>query len=454
MTANANIPGLFALDLRDRLARGELRAVEVATAYLDAVAAKEDAVQAWAFLDPDHVLAQARALDRQRSSGRPIGPLHGVPVGAKDIFDTRDMPTENGTVLDAGRRPRHDAFVVSLLREAGAVLMGKTATTELALMHPGKTRNPLDPGRTPGGSSSGSAAAVAAGMVPLALGTQTNGSVIRPASFCGVVGYKPSRGTVSRRGVLTQSPTLDTVGVFARSVEDASLLGDVLAVFDETDRSMPPRARPQLLAGACSAPPLPPLFAFVRTPVWNLAEPTTHEAFLELIEELGTQVDEVAPPRSLDRVHDLHRTIMFADISRNFARYHETGRDRLSEVLRGMIDEGGTMLAVDYARAQDGVEVLNAELDRIFERWDAILTPSAPGEAPLGLESTGDPAFCTIWTYLGLPAITLPLMQGENGLPVGVQLIGRLGHDARLMRTASWLMRRFGMNAGQGMDAC
>jgi Asp-tRNA(Asn)/Glu-tRNA(Gln) amidotransferase A subunit family amidase len=181
-------------------------------------------VQAWAYLDTDQAMLQARAVDAWRRSGRPIGALHGIPVGVKDIIDTRDMPTENGTPLDAGRRPAQDAIVVQRLRAAGAVILGKTVTTELAVYTPGKTRNPHDPRRTPGGSSSGSAAAVSAGMAPLALGSQTNGSVIRPASFCGVVGYKPSRGLVPRRGVLTQSPTLDTIGTFSRTLEDAALL--------------------------------------------------------------------------------------------------------------------------------------------------------------------------------------------------------------------------------------
>jgi Asp-tRNA(Asn)/Glu-tRNA(Gln) amidotransferase A subunit family amidase len=449
MTSNPELTRLTATELRHRLERGELRAAEVAAAHLDAIAAREEEVQAWTFLDPDHVMLQAKMLDGHRSSGRPLGPLHGIPIGLKDIIDTRDMPTCNGTPLDAGRRPQSDAFVAARLREAGAIIMGKTATTELAVMHPCATRNPLDPARTPGGSSSGSAAAVAASMVPLALGTQTNGSVIRPASFCGVVGYKPSRGMVSRRGVLTQSPTLDSVGVFARSVGDAALLGDILAVYDEADGAMRPQAKPQLLSGALVKPPLTPVLAFMRTPVWDRAEPTTREAFAELCGELGAEIEEVELPPAFNQAHELHRTIMLADIARNFTRYDERGRDQLSPQLRDMIDEGRTMLAVDYTLAQDWVEVLNSALDRIFDRYDAIVTPATTGEAPLGLTTTGDPVFCTIWTYCGVPAITLPLLWGENGLPIGVQLVGRRGNDARLMRTANWLMRRLGMEASE-----
>jgi Asp-tRNA(Asn)/Glu-tRNA(Gln) amidotransferase A subunit family amidase len=441
MKSNSEITRLGATELQHRLHRGDLLAADVAAAHLEAIAERDGDVLAWTFLDPDYVMLQARTLDELRAGGKPVGPLHGIPVGLKDIIDTCDMPTCNGTPLDAGRRPRDDSFVAALLRAAGAIVMGKTATTELAVMNPCATRNPHDLGRTPGGSSSGSAAAVASFMIPLALGTQTNGSVIRPASFCGVVGYKPSRGMVSRRGVLNQSPTLDSVGVFARSIDDAALLADVLAVYDGADKAMRPQAKPGLLDAAASTPPATPALAFVRTLVWDRAEPAAQAAFARLGERLGAIVEEVELPREFDDAHRLHRTIMLADIARNFGRYEEKGRGRLSAVLSGMIDEGRTVPAVDYTLAQDRVEVLNDALNSIFDRYDAILTPATTGEAPLGLTATGDPAFCTIWTYCGVPAVTLPLLRGDNGMPVGVQLVGRRGDDARLLRTANWLMR-------------
>ncbi len=439
--------GLTKLDAGElaRLAReGRVKAKEVTRVHLDAIGEREDKVRAWAHLDPEFALEQARALDRRRAAGLPLGPLHGVPVGVKDIIDVRGLPCENGTPLDSGRRPKEDAAVVARLREAGAVILGKTVTTELAVFHPGKTRNPHDPGRTPGGSSSGSAAAVAAGMVPLALGTQTNGSVIRPAAFCGVVGFKPSRGLVSRHGVLVQSETLDSVGTFSRSLEDAALLVDALAGYDSRDRAMRPGNRPALAELAAERPPVRPALAFVRSPVWSNADDDTKEAFDEIRTALGDAMDEVELPQPFSRAHDLHRAIHCADIARNYWRYYEKGRDSLSERLRGMIEEGRRVLAVDYALAHDWIELMNAALERIFDRYDAIVTPAASGQAPAGLDSTGDPAFCTIWTYCGTPAITLPLLTGSGGLPMGVQLVGRPLYDGRLLRTARWLTEAVG----------
>jgi Asp-tRNA(Asn)/Glu-tRNA(Gln) amidotransferase A subunit family amidase len=365
-----------------------------------------------------------------------------VPVGIKDIFDTCDMPTENGTVLDAGQRPDEDCAVVSLLREAGAVILGKTVTTELAVFHPGKTRNPHNPAHTPGGSSSGSAAAVAAQMVPLAVGTQTNGSIIRPGSYCGVVGYKPTQGHISRHGVLAQSPHLDTVGVYGRSVEDAALIGDVLSVYDARDSGMRPRGRPHLAETAAAEPPLDPILAFVKSPVWDQAEEDVKEAFGEIAEFLGEGCDEVGLPGPFEQAIALHRSLMLGDFAKNFAGYYGRGAERLSPVLRDLIEEGRGVLAMDYNRAVDWIGVLNAGLGEVFDRYDAILTPATTGEAPPSLESTGSPAFCTLWTLCGTPAITLPLLSGATGLPIGVQLVGRRGDDARLLRTARWLSAR------------
>ena len=430
---------LTALQARDEIARGAAKAVEMVAACLERIAEREPAVQAWAHLDPDHAMRQAEALDRHRATGRPIGPLHGVPVGVKDIIDTRDFPTENGTAFDAGRRPKADAAVVERLRAAGAIILGKTVTTELAVYTPGKTRNPRDPSRTPGGSSSGSAASVAAYMVPLALGTQTNGSVIRPAAFCGVVGFKPSRGLVSRRGILVQSPPLDAVGTFSRTVEDAALLTDVLAGYDDRDPASTLAARPDLLTIATSRPPVRPHLAFVRTSVWDKAEHEVREGFVELVDAVGDRIDTVDLPEPFARGHDWHRTIMLADIARSFGRYYDRDPAGLSDRLRGMVEAGLTVSAVEYNRALDGIAVLNAGLEKLFERYDAIVTPAAAGEAPAGLESTGDPAFATLWTYCGVPALTLPLLTGPNGLPVGVQLVGRRHYDGRLLRTAGWL---------------
>jgi len=424
------------------LRNGELSAQDLVKSCLERISALEETVGAWTHLDPGYALEQAQRADRLRGEGGALGPLHGLPVGIKDIFDTRDMPTENGTPLNAGRAPGEDATVVALLREAGAVIMGKTVTTELAVYAPGKTRNPHNPAHTPGGSSSGSAAAVAAGMVPLAVGSQTNGSVIRPAAYCGVHGFKPSRGRISRHNVLAQSRPLDTVGLFARSVEDLALIGDCVMAYDDRDPDMRPAARPQLAETACQDPPLDPVFAFVKSPVWDQAEDATREAFAELTGLLGEACDEVALPEVFDGAVAWHRSIMYADLAKSFAGLYARGKDQLSPILRGMIEEGQTVLAMDYNAALDWIAVLNAGLEQVFERYDAILTPATTGEAPAGLEATGSPVFCTLWTLCGLPAVSLPLLEGPSGLPLGVQLVGRRGDDARLLRSARALAGR------------
>ena len=337
-----------AADIRE----GRITSAELVADCIKRVEEVDGDVQAWAFLDRDHAMRQAEAADDHRRHGRSLGPLHGVPVGIKDIFDTGDMPTEFGSPLWAGRTPRRDAAAVARLRAAGAVIMGKTVTTEYAYYHPGKTRNPHDPERTPGGSSSGSAAAVAAAMVPGAIGSQTNGSVIRPAAFCGVVGFKPTHGLIPRSGALLLSRTLDHVGVFARSVEDAALLAETLAGFDEEDPDTRAVARPPLAAVAASEPPLPPRFAFVRTPAWAHAEPVTGPAFAELVEALGEAASEVEVGASFERAIDLHRIVMEVEMAHNLHRDYERGASTLSPVLRKLIERGRTYPAIDYTRAR------------------------------------------------------------------------------------------------------
>lgn len=433
-----------AAEAAEAIRAGKITSEELVQACLDRMAAEEERVGAWAYPDPDHALKQAREADLARREGKAWGPLHGIPVGVKDIFDTMDMPTEDGTVLHAGRQPTEDATAVARLREAGAVIMGKTVTTELAVYAPGKTRNPHDPQRTPGGSSSGSAAAVAAFMVPLAIGTQTNGSVLRPASYCGVYGYKPTHGLISRHRVLQQSRLLDHVGVFARTIEDTALVAEAMMGFDERDPDMRPRARPPLTQTVAEEPPVTPRLAFVKTPMWSQAEEDSQAAFAELVEHLGENVGEVELPATFEGAVAWHRTIMEADLARSFEREYAHGRDRLSAILREMLERGQKVLAVDYHRAVDRRAALSGFLHGTFEWYDAILTPATTGEAPLGLESTGSPIFCTIWTLCGMPAVSLPLMQGTHGMPIGVQLVGPKGGDARLLRTARWLARVVG----------
>ena len=325
------------------------------------------------------------------------------------------MPTENGTVLHKGRAPRDDAAVVTMLRAAGAVILGKTVTTECAYFSPGKTRNPHNPEHTPGGSSSGSAAAVAAAMVPLALGSQTNGSTIRPAAFCGVYGFKPTHGLIPRSGILQLSRTLDHVGLFARTLEDLALLAEQLTGYDERDPDTRPRARVPFREVSAEEPPIEPMLAFIKTPHWDHVDAEAKEALGELIEALGDRVEEVDLFPSADAAWDWHKTIMDAEMAANFEREWQHGRDRLSPQLRTLIERGREVKAVDYQRALRGIAPVADSLDELFmERYDAILTPAAPGVAPKGLGATGDPRFCTLWTLLGMPAVSLPLMQGRG----------------------------------------
>ena len=442
MDISRHLNWLSACDAVRAIRDGQVSVVDFAEACLARIREAEPTVQAWAFLDPEHVLAQARALDDYRKAGNPTGPLHGVPVGVKDIIDTGDMPTEDGTILHAGRTPAADSTVVARLRAAGAIIIGKTVTTELATYAPGKTRNPHNPDHTPGGSSSGSAAAVACGMVPLALGTQTNGSVLRPAAYCGTYGFKPTFGLISRHGVLRQSGTLDQVGVFGRTIEDVALICEQIVGHDAQDPATGvPRARIPFTEIVLQEPPMPPRFAFVKTPMWDQAEADTREAFGELAAHLADRVEEFTLPESALAALDWHRTIMEAEMASSYAEEYERGRDKLSESLRGQLERGRRISAFDYQAALARVRQMVEGLHQIFDRYDAILTPSAPGTAPCGLASTGNPVFCTLWTLAGMPALNLPIMKGANGLPLGAQLVGPRGDDARLLRTARWLAR-------------
>ncbi len=433
---------LSASDAARAIRDGAISSEQLTEACLARVREIDPKVEAWAYLDPEHALRQARARDADRSEGKPVGPLHGVPVAVKDIIDTEDMPTEDGSVLHAGRTPAHDATVVAMLRAAGAVILGKTVTTEFATYTPGKTRNPHNPEHTPGGSSSGSAAAVAAAMVPLAVGSQTNGSVIRPAAFCGVYGFKPTHGMIPRGGVMRLSRTLDHLGLFARTLEDIALAAEQVIGHDLRDPDTRPRARPPFVATIAEEPPLPPFVAFIKGPAWERASEETVAAFAELVATLGDRVVEVDLPPATHQALDWHRSIMEAEMAANLELEWDKGRDQISESLRGRLARGRAITALDYQRACARIPVINEGFEEIFERCDAIVTPAAAGTAPRGLESTGDPAFCTLWTLCGMPALSLPLMRGENGLPMGVQLVGRRNGDARLLRTARWLAAR------------
>ncbi|MSO71882.1 MAG: amidase [Alphaproteobacteria bacterium] len=441
LPAPSELAGLSAATAAGWIAEHRISAEELVTACLERIDAVDANISAWAQLDQDYALSQARESDRLRREGRNLGPLAGVPVGIKDIIDTGDLPTECGSVLCAGRRPLRDAAVVARLRAAGAIILGKTVTTEFALLEPGKTRNPYDASRTPGGSSSGSAAAVAASMVPLALGTQTNGSVIRPAAFCGVYGLKPSFGSIGRGGMLMLSRALDQPGLFARSLDDIALLGDVVIGHDAGDPDSRPTAAPDLVRLLASAPPVTPRIAVVRSPVWDKAEPDTRDAFAELEAALGKHAVAVDLPALFEQVAGWHKIVFEAGIAFNLAREYAQGRDKLSAGLRTIIENGQKHPALAYQQALAMIPCIGAALDAIFDEYDAIVTPAAPGEAP-AIATTGSPIFSTIWTFAGAPALTLPLMRGSHGLPLGVQMIGQRGRDGRLLRTARWLEKK------------
>jgi Asp-tRNA(Asn)/Glu-tRNA(Gln) amidotransferase A subunit family amidase len=447
--ANINIASLTATQAAAEIARGALSAEEYMRACLDRIAETEPTVQAFAHLDPEHALAQARAADERKASGRPLGPLHGVPVAIKDIIDTSDYPTECGSAVLSGRRPFKDATVVRKLREAGAVIIGKTVTTEFAYFFPGKTHNPHDPTRTPGGSSSGSAAAVAAGMVPLALGSQTNGSIIRPGAFCGVFAAKATHGLVSRAGVLTLSRALDHVGPFARSVDDLALILRVIAAYDPQDPDTRPVATADFPKTAAEKWPLTPRLAFVRTPMWDKADATTREAFEGLAERLGNACIAVDLPDRFVGAWEAQRVIMAADMAHNLGAVADKGGEAVSKRFRDLVADGRKVSASQYLAALDLARSLRAAFDDVFDECNAIVTPSARGVAPKGLDSTGDPAFCSLWTLTGLPSLNLPLLTGDEGMPLGVQLVGPVGDDARLLRTANWLVGTLGGKASR-----
>jgi aspartyl-tRNA(Asn)/glutamyl-tRNA(Gln) amidotransferase subunit A len=408
------------------IAAGELASEALVTACLARIAAREPRVQAWTFLDPGLALAQARAADARQATG----PLHGVPIGIKDIIDTADMPTENGFAGHAGRRPAEDAACVRALREAGAVIMGKTVTTELAHRVAGKTRNPVDPAHTPGGSSSGSAAAVRAGMVPAALGTQTGGSVIRPASYCGVHALKPTFGLISRAGMLPQSEPLDTIGTYGRSVEDVAYLTDALTTAAQT-----------LHRTAMQQPPHRPRLAFVKTPVWGRGETRMHAALEAFAASLGPDCEEVALPDDLAVVWTWHRTVQLYGMARHYGPLSDQHGPLMSPRLTQHVAEGREIPSATYREAVANRETAYASLAPIFARFDAILTPASPGPAPAGLRYTGEATFNAFWTYTGTPCVTLPLLE-VDGLPMGVQLTGPRGADGPLLRTARWLEGR------------
>lgn len=401
--------------------RGELTSEDLVKACLTRIEAREEAVRAWTYLDPDDALKQAR--DRDARPAR--GPLHGVPVGIKDVFDTEGMPTSYGSPIYAQHRPAWDAACVGMIREAGAVILGKTVTTEFAARYAGKTRHPQNLTHTPGGSSSGSAAAVADAMVPLALGTQTLGSVIRPAAYCGVVGYKPTFGAINRMGLRMLSESLDTIGLFGRTVPDIRLLGSVLTGYQSTESlNWPPR------------------IGFCRSPQWPHALPETIVALERVVQALavaGIKVQEVRRPEILDGLAEAADVVSEFEIARAFTHERRVHVTAVSPAFTDIIATGLGHSRAAYMAAQSRLERGRREFSAVMVDHDALLTPSAPGEAPRGLGDTGSAIFNKIWTALQLPCVTIPAGSGPTGLPIGVQLIGGRNQDDVLLELADRL---------------
>lgn len=419
----------------ERLCAGDLLSETYTAALLARCESLEKTLHAFAWLERGHALNAARAADARRTAGARPGRLHGVPVGVKDIFATAGIPTGMGSPAFGDFVPERSAAMVVRAEAEGAFTFGKTVTAELAYFTPGPTRNPWNPAHTPGGSSMGSAAAVAAGMVPLAFGTQTNGSVIRPAAFCGCIGFKPSEGMLATAGIQPFSPTLDQPGFFTRTVEDAAL---AFAALREGPEEVRTESWPLV--------PLdrPPRLAAVRSPVWSQAEPAAQQSFIETLVRLraaGAEVTETELPAGAEKAHAVHHTLMACEASRTLDELQSRQRGKLSAMLNRFLDAGRRISEADVADALAVRQVLRAGYMSFIGRFDAIVTPPTRGEAPATLEHTGDPSFCTIWTLLGVPALTLPVGFGPQGLPLGLQIVGTLQGDARLLCVARWIER-------------
>ncbi len=425
---------LTASEAAKRIARREISAEALVRDCLERISERDKAVQAWQFVDPEIALAQARALDKELAGGRLRGPLHGIPLGVKDIFDTFDMPAEYGSPIYQGNRPASDAGTVVGARRAGMVILGKTVTCELATHVPSKTHNPHNLEHTPGGSSSGSAAAVADLMTPLAIGTQTVGSTIRPASYCGIVGYKPTFNLLSRAGCKTEADSLDTVGVMARSVPDVALYAGAQAN-DARLLELPAIGR-KLKIGLC------------RTFDTDLIEPATGQALERAASELaraGAKVTEFSLPESFRPLREAHGTVCRFEMGRSYAYEYDHYPDKIFHTLRERIAEGARTSGEQYARAQSIGHRCRAQFADAMGDLDALLAPSAPGEAPKNLGTTGSPLLNAIWTFLWTPTVTVPAYKGPSGMPVGVQVCGRMHDDARTLAAAQWIHQQLAM---------
>jgi Asp-tRNA(Asn)/Glu-tRNA(Gln) amidotransferase A subunit family amidase len=417
---------LSAVELASGIREGRFSSAEVVESCLDRIWHRDGRLHAWEFVDPDLALRTARARDRQR----PLGRLHGVPVGVKDLFDTADMPTTYGSTIYSGHQPAVDAEIVARLRGAGAVILGKTVTTELGVFKPGGTKNPHDHSRTPGGSSSGSAAAVADKMVPLAFGTQTAGSITRPASYCGIFGYKPSFGLLPTRGVKACAPSIDTVGVFASHVGDIGLAMSAVAGWGRSSDTWSEEGAPAEFR-----------VAFVRTDEWSQLPPATQSGLEATVATLG--LPELELPGSFRDLIHAHDVVFRWEAGLSYADERSRYREHLSVGFAELLDTGQTLTDKDYQNALAARSQALLDLPTVFAQHDAVLAPAVLGEAP-AIVSTGDPVFSRAWTLLGNPTVAVPGLRGPQRLPLGVQVVGPPGEDARTLAVARMVGSRLG----------
>ena len=436
---------LFSLpvhQLAEKIKKSELSSTELCKNYIEQIDKFEKDVKAWVHLDKKLLLEKAHEADNHRKSGKPMGPLHGIPVALKDIIGTYDMPTECGTVLRKGRTQSQNAEIVDILKSSGAIIMGKTATSELAFLAPPATRNPHDLTRTPGGSSSGSAAVIATHMAPLSIGSQTGGSVIRPASYCGVVGYKPSYGLISRNGVLRTSNCLDHIGVFGKTVEDVALLAKVLIKKDQYDEATVHYSSEFMLEECLKGPLYDPKFIFYKTDSWKKIDKKSREAFEFFIKSFKKNIEVFDTPSYFKDIDKYHRIIHECDLANNFQMYYKKSKNKLSKEMQSAISKGMKYSAKEYLDAVDFMKRSYDSYKEVFEDYHGVLTPCSTGVADKGLKSTGSADFNRVWSYMHTPAISLPLLQGENNLPLGIQLIGDKYDDHRFLGIARWLEQK------------
>ena len=423
-----NLIKISAVNALEMMQKGEITSEEYVTAFLEHIKNREPEVGAWIFLDPEMALQQAREADKRRRD-KIFGKLNGLPIGIKDIIDTKDMPTENGSLIHKDRRPPEDAHLVKLLRDAGAVIMGKCVTTEFALSAPGKTKNPKDLECTPGGSSSGSAAAVSDFMIPLAIGSQTGGSVLRPASFTGILGLKPTFGTISRSGMSPISERLDHPGIYANSIDDIRLVASVILSYDKKDLDMDSNYSFRNASNLKK----PLKFAFIKGPVWGSGDQDMQEKIKQFVDNSNLEIASVELGDDFIEAARCHEIIMNGSISRSLANYYENNKSKLHPFTIARFEAGKSVSTNSYIDAIEKAKKMKQTLSEIFLKFDAIITPAAPGQAPRDLMNTGNAIFNGYWTMLGVPAISLPLLEGKDGLPIGIQVITSWNKEAELL---------------------